>query len=279
MSHEEGEQVSKDDENSSAHEVSAQALGRSQTSARLAAFKKKHPPFVPVAQTCIYLLILFLGIQSYFYGSLFQAGTRTHNLHVLAIDYDQGIIGTSLKVAYDHLKGPDFLTLDFQPAAHHPDPARLTDQVCGGRYWGTLYTVSGVSARFQSAISGNSSGSYDASSTIIFNYNGIRYPVIGEAFLTAGMAQLTGAATQALHTAAGPQLISAVNQSNAASIQALYQPLNIHVVVQNSAPQGSVILLNTFTMIVRFTTSPTHGRLPAFPEKLALTIAAYRSLR
>jgi len=46
------------------------------------------------------LQVLFLGNLSYLFGTTHNQATRLHNLNVLYVDFDGGIVGESVQAAY-----------------------------------------------------------------------------------------------------------------------------------------------------------------------------------
>ena len=211
--------------------------------------KERYPPLYPATKTAVSLLVLFLAVQSYFYGSVYRSAVRVHGMRILAADYDQAEIGRAVLAAYERLRGPGFLTLEITDPAEVGSTAEAEESICGDRYWGVLYTRPGASARLISAVAGNDSD-YSPEDAMTFVYSGIRYPVIGEAYLLADMARLTALATQELYAMDGERLLASMASDNVKATKALFRPLGMQAVAKTPAPQGAVILLNSFTMVV-----------------------------
>jgi hypothetical protein len=91
----------------------------------------KRKPFVTaVPMSSLLLILLFFVNMSYIYGSLFNDTTRTKGMNILAVDYDAGIIGQSLKAAYVAVKADEFPTLHFRPATDFATIEDVRHAVC-----------------------------------------------------------------------------------------------------------------------------------------------------
>ena len=98
------------------------------------------------------LQLLFLALYSYVFGSLFQQNSHLHNLNVLFVDYDDGLIGTAVRGAYNDLRGDSFPTVIEQSVSQFPSPENLKSAVCNAKYWAAYYTSPGATARLEEAL-------------------------------------------------------------------------------------------------------------------------------
>lgn len=89
----------------------------------------------------ISLHVLILANMSYLYGSAFHSSSRSSSMKVIYVDYDQGVIGESVTTAYDAMKGPSLATLIQHPQQDYPTQQDLIQAVCGGGYWGAIYSA------------------------------------------------------------------------------------------------------------------------------------------
>lgn len=112
--------------------------------------------FLKTASSNFLLLqILFLGLLSYLFGSLFRQMTHVNHLNILFVDYDEGgIVGSYVRHEYGSLQGVGFPTLDEMPANNSPTTRSLEQQICQLHYWGALYVSPGASSRLRDAVSG-----------------------------------------------------------------------------------------------------------------------------
>jgi hypothetical protein len=95
------------------------------------------------------LQLLFFGLFSYLFGSLYQQGSHIHNMNVLYVDYDGGLIGTAVKQAYNALQGNDFPTLVEGGVTQYPTPSDIEKDVCSTKYWAAIYTSPGATSRLE----------------------------------------------------------------------------------------------------------------------------------
>lgn len=93
------------------------------------------------------LQLLFFGLFAYIFGSIYQQGSHVHNMNVLYVDYDGGLIGTSVKQAYNALQGNDFPTLIEGSITQYPRPDDIEKDVCSTKYWAAIYTSPGATTR------------------------------------------------------------------------------------------------------------------------------------
>src|ERR1700760_817809 len=112
------------------------------------------------ATNFILLQLLFLALFCYIYGAIFEQTPRIHNMQVLYVDYDRGLIGDSIRNAYKSLQGNGFPTLYERSPSEFATPEDLRREVCDTRYWAALYTSAGSSTRLQTALTTHSTA-YD----------------------------------------------------------------------------------------------------------------------
>ncbi|KAB5581258.1 hypothetical protein GE09DRAFT_1168407 [Coniochaeta sp. 2T2.1] len=193
-------------------------------------------------------LIVFLGVASYMFGSLFKSSQRAHNLTILAVDYDGGALGETLHEAYDRLRGDSFPTVHFVSTSDYPDEQSLREAVCSRVYWGAIYTHPRSTKRLFDAVSGNAP-TYHPNDSITYIYAGTYYPVIASSVVVPSMQLLVSTTAHAIYDLAGKDLFSKANVSNPISRSALFQPISANAEVLFPAQQGTRILLNTVTMV------------------------------
>ena len=97
----------------------------------------------------ILLQLLFFCLFCYIFGSLFQLGSHVHNLSILYVDYDGGIIGTAVRRAYFSMQGNGFPTLIEKNVAQYPTPDDMEKDVCSTKYWAAIYTSPGATNRLE----------------------------------------------------------------------------------------------------------------------------------
>ncbi|KAH7111728.1 hypothetical protein B0J13DRAFT_576548 [Dactylonectria estremocensis] len=203
---------------------------------------------LPIMLSGFLLQMLFLGNMSYLYGALFKSGTRTHNLKVLAIDFDGGEIGQAVSGAYSALEGKDFPTVEFGSSSQYPTPDSLHEAVCKHGYWGAVYTHSGASDRLLATIEGDNTTAYNASDAVTYIYNGIYYPAV-VASIRGNLQTLVSAASRVYYRTA-PDAAAAVNMTNPASASAYLNPIEATAFDLMPTNHGTRVLLNTVSMVM-----------------------------
>lgn len=85
------------------------------------AFKEMQTAFISaVAGSSVLLQVLFLANLSYLYATQFNSSDCVHDLKILYVDHDGGVVDQSVTEAYQGLKGNDFPTLYTEPAVNTP---------------------------------------------------------------------------------------------------------------------------------------------------------------
>lgn len=95
------------------------------------------------------LQVLFFLLFCYLFGSIFQQSSHVHNMHVLYVDYDGGLIGSAVKQGYGALQGKDFPTLNEGSVTQYPTPGDIDKAVCSTKYWAAIYTSPGATTRLE----------------------------------------------------------------------------------------------------------------------------------
>lgn len=212
---------------------------------------KKKPFAIAIISTAILLILLFLANLSYLYGSLFKSGDRAHNINVLAVDFDGGVIGQALSAVYQELQNDQFPTLQFHSTAEYPTIIEVRNAVCRGDFWAAVVTQPGASARLAAALAGGSAASsYNSTDAVTYIWNAANYPAVQLGYVSGNMQTLIGATSAAYHTLSGAQAITELNTSSATAISAYSDPIrasNINIMVTT---QGTRVFYNTLSMVM-----------------------------
>lgn len=193
-------------------------------------------------------MLWFLACCSYLYGALYNSPGRHSNFHILAVDYDGGVIGQAMEGAYQQLKGPGFFTLIHHTPEDFPTEEDMYHAVWKGKYWGAISASRGASARLEDAIQGINATTYDPAQALHYIWNQQYYTAFANSVVQAHMQQLV-AATRTVHNKKnGTQASQFLNRNDPAAVQALLNPISSTARNVQSAPFGSVILLNTVSM-------------------------------
>jgi hypothetical protein len=208
--------------------------------------------FLKAAATNFLLLqILFLGLFCYIFGSLFQQSSHVHNLNIVFVDYDNGVIGSSIRNAYAELQGDDFPSLQEQSSTKYPSPDQLTRAVCRTDYWGAIYVVPGASQRLENALSGSSSSSsYNRSDALVYIWNEARYPTAVDSAISGSIQALSSAARVAYSAINGTGALQMLNISDPTSITVFANPWQLSEINIQPTTQGSRLIYNTLVIIL-----------------------------
>ena len=199
------------------------------------------------------LQILFLGVFSYTFGSLFQQTSHTHNLQIVLVDYDGGgAIGRAVRAAYASLQGPNFPSLIEQSPSKFPSTAELRDAVCQTQYWAALYVTQGSSARLEAALAvqdgAATSAPYNATDVMAYIWNEAVYPQVVDAAISSNIQLLSNTARVAYSTGHGTGDVHSVSGPLAVTVFA--EPWQLQSINIQPTTQGSRAIYNTVAIIL-----------------------------
>ncbi|KAF4626907.1 hypothetical protein G7Y89_g11249 [Cudoniella acicularis] len=207
--------------------------------------------FKAAATNFILLQVLFLGLFAYIFGSLFQEGPHTHNMKILYVDYDGGVIGAAVRSAYESLQGDSFPTLQEQSPSQFATPDVMENLVCKAEYWAALYTSPGASARLAAAITGGqAAATYNRSDVLTFFWNEARYSATVDSDIAANLQTLSSAARVVYVTENGTAALQVLPPTDAAAISAFTNPWQLSNINLQSTTQGSRLIYNTLVIIL-----------------------------
>lgn len=213
--------------------------------------EKRKPFVIALVGTASMLILLFLANLSYLYGALYRSGTRVNAINILAVDYDQEIIGEYLTAAYSKLQGEGFPTLQFHSLLEYATIVDVRNAVCKGDYWAAIVAQEEASTRLADALSGGTPAKeYNTSNTITYLYNRARYTTVQDGFITANMQALIGAAGGAYNSINGTKAASVVNTADPNAVLALLNPIMASSINITPTWQGTRVLYNTVTIIL-----------------------------
>ncbi|OCK75750.1 putative Nitrosoguanidine resistance protein SNG1 [Lepidopterella palustris CBS 459.81] len=209
----------------------------------LAAVRKAF--FKAAGRNFLLLQILFLALFAYIFGSIFEQGSRTHNLKVLFVDYDDGTVGASIRNAYKSLKGDSFPSLVERSMSDFLTPDDLRREVCDTHYWAAIYTSLGASGRLQDALMTGSS-SYDKDNVLSYIWNEARYPAVIDSSISANLLALSSAA----RIAYANENWTFVENSTSATFSIFADPWHLTSVNIQPTAQGARLIYNTIVIIL-----------------------------
>lgn len=198
----------------------------------------------------ILLQLLFLGLFSYIFGSLFQQTSHTHNLSILFVDYDAGgAIGDAVRAAYATLEAPSFPTVIERPPSQYPSTADLREAVCRTDLWAAIFVTAGASSRLATALGGGTAAAtYNASDAMAYIWNEAVYPQVADSSISANILLLSNTARVQYSSGNGTGNITSI--SGPASLSILAQPWKLVSLDIQPTPQGSRAIYNSVTIIL-----------------------------
>jgi hypothetical protein len=203
--------------------------------------------FKLAALNFIILQLLFFCLFCYIFGSLFQQTSHVHNLTVAFVDYDGGIIGTSVRQAYQQLQGAGFPALIELSPLKYSHPSDLEKLVCRIDYWAALYVSPGASNRLANGLTGGeASSSYNRSDVLSFFWNEARYSTTVDT-VAVDLRTLTEAARIVY---SGTGAMQTVPKGNAAAVSVFSNPWELTSLNLQPTTQGSRLIYNTLVIIL-----------------------------
>ena len=202
------------------------------------------------------LQVLFFCLFSYLYGSLYQQNDRIHQLNVAFVDYDGGIIGTSIRKAYSKLQGPSFPTLTERSPSEYANEHELETAVCKTDYWAALLVSPNASNNFEAALTGGAAANnYNQSDVLTYIWNEARYSSTVDSAIAGNIQALTDAAravllplyTTGVTTSNGS---IAINLTDPTAVSIFAQPWQLQSVDIKPTTQGSRAIYNTLVIVL-----------------------------
>ncbi|KAG4417746.1 hypothetical protein IFR04_009115 [Cadophora malorum] len=213
----------------------------------LAAARK--PYFFAVGGSFVMLQILFLANLCYLYGALWKSDHRMHNLHILMVDYDQGAIGESVRLAGTILKADNFPTISERSSANFITGNNVESAVCRGDYWGAIYINEGATANLSNALAGQSPDTFDPTQAITFVWNQIRYPTTA-INVYSNLLILSETAKAIYLRTNGSTALQTLNTTSPSTAQVLFNPFSATSINLSPTPQSARFLLNTASIVM-----------------------------
>lgn len=202
-----------------------------------------------VALTISFLLlqVLFLGNMCYLYATQFQDTSRIHNLNLLFVDYDGGVIGQSILDAYQILRGTNFPSLEQSAVFDYSDPEDIKNAVCSGDYWGAIYANYGGSANLELALTkGNGS-----LTSLTYIWNGARYPAFAQSAVYSNLLSLVELTRSAYYARNASDVVAfAPLATNQTSLNAFLNPIQAREINIKVTEQGPRVLYNTVSIVM-----------------------------
>ncbi|KAL7948766.1 hypothetical protein V8C42DRAFT_312276 [Trichoderma barbatum] len=212
------------------------------------AFRSKF--FTAALLNFVIYVLLFFCLFCYLYGALFQQNPRTHNLHILWVDYDGSIIGDAVRSAYNSLKSHEFPSLIERSASQFPTPEDLREAVCQTDYWAALFTSPGASTNLGLTIAGSNTSQYNASDVLSFIWNEAKYPTVMDSAIANNLHTLSDAARVSYIALNGTSAFRTIPPNNSAAISVFTNPWTLTSINIKPTTQGTRTVYNTVAIVL-----------------------------
>lgn len=192
------------------------------------------------------LQVLFLALFAYIFGSLYQQTSHVHNVKILFIDYDQGLIGSSIRAAYQTMQANSFPTLVERSPDGIAAPGDIRTEVCKAHYWAALWVAPRATENLESAFSGgNAAASYNRSDVVTYIWNEARYSTSADSIVQANLQALSTAARVAYSARNGTGALQSLDRTDQAAVEAFSNPWILSQMNIQPTSQGSRAIYNT----------------------------------
>ncbi|KAJ5660910.1 uncharacterized protein N7484_000282 [Penicillium longicatenatum] len=200
-----------------------------------------------VAGSTVLLQILFLANMCYLYATQFQDSTRVHNLKMLFVDYDGGVVGQAVTDAYQAMKGNEFPTLYTKPTGQYSTPDDVRGAVCSGDYWGAIYTTKNASSSLDATFT---NGTASLNTALTYVWNGARYPAFSQSEIYSNLLVLVQASRSTYYASSASKVLDSANLSNPIIRETFLDPIQASEINIKETTQGTIVLYNTVSIVM-----------------------------
>ncbi|KAJ5240520.1 uncharacterized protein N7469_002111 [Penicillium citrinum] len=188
--------------------------------------------------------------MSYLYGTAYHDSIRINSMDVLFVDYDQGVIGTSVNAAYRGLSSKGFPTIHQLPTSEYPTPNDVRQAVCKGQYWGAIYANTNASSKLSSAFASPQAAElYNNTEALTYVWNGAKYAAYAETIYSS-LEILVQATRGAYYQINGTAVMSNVNITDTMIAQTVLDPISASSINIKPTNQGVRFYYNTVSMVM-----------------------------
>ncbi|CAG8885932.1 unnamed protein product [Penicillium egyptiacum] len=208
-------------------------------------------PFLgAIGGSFLLIQLLFLGNMSYLYGNVFNDSQRMKAFTILLVDYDDSIVGQSVKAAYSQLESPSFPTLIEHSSTDYPTSNDIRESICKGHYWGAIYVNPNASSRLSAAIaSPKAAQTYQNTEALTYVWNGAKYPSYAQV-ISSSLQILVQGTRSAYNALNGTAAMSTANTTDTNIAHVLFDPIGAASIDLKPTNQGGRFYYNTVTMVM-----------------------------
>jgi hypothetical protein len=197
----------------------------------------------------IAFMLWFLACLSYLYGTLYLSPGRHAAFHILAVNYDEGVVGQAMQAAYSQLKGPGFFTLEFCSPEAYPTEDEIYQAVWRGDYWASIAVTAGASERLSAALQGGeAAATYDPAAALHYVWDQQYYTTFANSVVLGHMNQLIAATRLAYNRINGTQASRSMNETDQTAVQVLLNPIEATSTTIHPAAFGTVLFMSSVSM-------------------------------
>lgn len=193
------------------------------------------------------LLLFFINISSLF-GSVYQQSLKAHALNILMVDYDQGIIGQSMIAAYQKLAAPSFPTCTLRNSSQYPTTESILDAINRREFWAAIYTTPTASSSLVNALWDGAA--YNASNSIIYIWDSLRYPGVSSSIISPAMMELVGATSHTYHSINGTEALASLDTNSSTALATLLDPISAVGIDIHPSAQQEKFFYNTLCTVI-----------------------------
>ncbi|KAJ6007277.1 hypothetical protein N7540_011253 [Penicillium herquei] len=202
------------------------------------------------------LQAIVLGLFVLSIYSLVQCDTNISNMRILYVDYDQGVVGTSIRNAYIRLQGKSFPNIVERPKSEFLHTAALESAVCQRIYHAALFTSRGASERLTSELVARSDLTiFNRSDTLMYVWNKHQYPRVMDSIILNSIETLSTKARAAFTRDLEPEIWSTISQ-DPTSLPILRNPWLLTAISGEQELQYSFPIAALFLVFVTLVQAP-----------------------
>ncbi|KAJ5786620.1 uncharacterized protein N7503_011832 [Penicillium pulvis] len=217
-------------------------------SSHTGAWKEMQTRFITAVGTSLALLqLLFLGNMCYLYATQFHDSSRVHNMKMLYVDYDGGVVGQAVTEAYLSLKGDNFPTLYTKSISQYSTIEDVRGAVCSGDYWAAIYTAPDASTHLAATLA---NGTAFNASAITYIWNGARYPAFAQSEIYSNILVIIEAARSTYYASSASKVVASTNLSNSIALETFLDPIQATGINIKATTQGTRVLYNTVSLVM-----------------------------
>lgn len=209
---------------------------------------KKYITLLLVIGTIFFFLLTLL--ICYVFGCLFKATNKLKNIRILAVDLDGQMFGESLRAGYEMVKSDNFLTFDFVNDTY-TTPEQISHQVFKGNYWGAIYTKSGSTESFLSALK-DSGSEFNSSDVLYYVWNQAHYTSVSNEVIYEILSEMGEITRTAFYQLFSSEIYKNYISDNATakSLDYFLNPISISEINLQPTNQLESFAYNTLVIVI-----------------------------